>query len=117
MQNINNSRLPKWARPVWEYERSRETLEYFAALFLKGFAHDLETKRISAGFLLKEIFDRFQLLRTTANQIPKQKLFLYSGHETTIICLLSALNIFDNNVNEMSFFLFKKKATTNETNQ
>lgn len=84
--------LPEWAQPVWTY--GNKTLEHFAALFFKGHTHTTEMKKISAGPLIKEIFDRFELLRNTSLENPKQKLWLYSGHDLTIVTLLNALNVY-----------------------
>lgn len=84
--------LPAWAQLIWPSQSN--LLEYFAALFLKAFSHNSELKKISAGFFLKLMFDRFK-------SQPEQKLWLYSAQDVTIATLLNTLNVYKVN---SSFF-------------
>lgn len=50
--------------------------------------------RLKAGFLLKEILQRFS--NKTANQLrPNRSMWMYSAHDTTVASLLDTLGLFD----------------------
>lgn len=48
--------------------------------------------RLRVGFLIKEIFDNF-INKSQGNE--KNNFVLHSGHDTTIVNILHALQIFD----------------------
>lgn len=56
--------------------------------------------RLSIGFLLREMFERFQM---KANGTLNRKMFIYSAHDLTIVSLLRALNLAE--VTELLLFL------------
>lgn len=80
----------------WEKEalNSNRTLEYLAAVFYRAFSYTKEMKKLEAGFLLKEIFDRFKNKSLSLLQ-PNRKLWIYSAHDLTIANILNALNLFE----------------------
>lgn len=80
----------------WEKEaiRPNGVLKYFSGLFYEAFTHTKEMKRIEAGFLLKEILNRFTSKSRSLLQ-PNRKLWIYSAHDLTIANVLNALNVFE----------------------
>jgi len=53
-----------------------------------------DLKRLKVGPLLKEMISL--MTDKAAQQLdPRQKMFMYSGHDTTVAALLHTLNIFD----------------------
>lgn len=59
-----------------------------------GYIRTNETLKAKAGFLLREIFDRFKEKALSLLK-PDYTLWLYSAHDNTLINTLSALGIFD----------------------
>lgn len=53
-----------------------------------------ETKKAKVGFLIREMFDRFKQ-KSLSQLNPDRSLWIYSGHDTTIINVLSVLNIYE----------------------
>lgn len=80
----------------WEKEaiRPNGVLKYFSGLFYEAFTHTKEMKKIEAGFLIKEILDRFTSKSQSLLE-PDRKLFIYSAHDLTIANVLNALNLFE----------------------
>lgn len=72
-------------------------MEYSYALLMRGFTHTSEMKKIVAGFLIKEIFDRFKL-KTLSLLNPDRLVWLYCASDTAIVDVLNALNVFDVNI-------------------
>lgn len=71
-----------------------DTLKHLAVLYYEAFTHTTEMKKIQAGFLIKEILDRFTNKSLSLLQ-PDRKLWIYSAHDLTIVNILNALNVFD----------------------
>lgn len=83
--------LPEWAEKA--LKQTNGALEYFAARFFESFTHTTEMKKAKAGFLIKEIFNRFK--NKTLNLLhPDRSLWIYSAHDNTIINVLNALNVY-----------------------
>lgn len=67
-------------------------------------------KKAKAGFLIKEIFERFRN-KTRSLLEPDRSLWIYSAHDNTIINVLNALNVYEvfmalcNNFRSSSFRL------------
>lgn len=50
--------------------------------------------RLKVGFLIKEIFQRFTNKSSSLTN-PKQSVWIYSAHDTTVANLLNALGLFE----------------------
>lgn len=50
--------------------------------------------RLNPGFLVKDILDRFTA-KIEKKLEPNRSLYIYSGHDTTIIGILSALGLYE----------------------
>lgn len=69
-------------------------MKYLAVLHLQAFTHSTELKKLSAGFLVKEMLDRFRN-KSLALLKPDRSLWIYAAHDLTIVNILNALNLFD----------------------
>ncbi|XP_031636524.1 uncharacterized protein LOC116349297 [Contarinia nasturtii] len=85
--------LPDWANNV--LNSSRDLLEYFSAANFQMITHTTEMKKTIAGFLIRDIFDRFRNRTLSSTVSSHIKLFIYSAHDNTIINTLNALNLYD----------------------
>lgn len=85
-------RLPRWVDGISLY--TNDTLEQIAALHMEALTHTNELKKYRAGFLLKEILDRFKDKSLSQLQ-PDRSIWLYSAHDLTIIHILNALNLYE----------------------
>lgn len=56
--------------------------------------HTKEMKKIGAGFLLKEMLDRFKDKSQSKLQ-PNRSVWIYSGHDYTITNILNTLNLYE----------------------
>ena len=84
-------RLPEWAVEAVE---SGGQVEHIAKVALSTFASTPKLARFQSGNLLKEMLDHFsQKINSTLN--PDRSVWLYSGHDRTIINLLNGLGIYD----------------------
>lgn len=87
------SRLPLWTKKVLypgsDFEKLA-TLYYTSATYTKHLA------RFRAGFLLRDIFDRFSM-KINSTLAPDHTMSLYSGHGNLIVNVLNALNVFQVN--------------------
>lgn len=95
--------LPSWAEKV--LETSNDVLEYFAAIYIESLTHTIESQKARAGFLIKEIFDRFKN-KTMGLLHPDRSLWLYSAHDTTIVGVLNSLKVFKVFILSVICFLF-----------
>lgn len=84
--------LPEWAREV--VRTKIDLLEYFLATHFAGVTQSTEMKKAKAGFLIKEMLDRFKN-KTLSRLSPDRKIWVYSAHDNTIINTLNALGIYD----------------------
>lgn len=91
--------LPNWANRI--LSTSKETLEMFSALYFESATHTTEMKKTIAGFLIREMFERFKN-KTLGLSDSDRKLYIYSGHDNTITNTLNALGLYD-----VSLYLIK----------
>lgn len=49
-------------------------------------------KRLKAGFLIREMFERFAM-KANATLSPDRSIFVYSAHDITIVNVMRALNL------------------------
>ncbi|XP_046845144.1 LOW QUALITY PROTEIN: prostatic acid phosphatase-like [Xenia sp. Carnegie-2017] len=87
-QKAHHLSWPDWLTP--DVFREFERLQYFTISWL--FASP-ERARLTGGVLLKEIIGNMNKFRSDPSKT--KKLFVYSAHDTTVIGLLSALNIYN----------------------
>lgn len=81
--------LPEWTKKIW-----KAPLKNAAVNFWKVLTGNTLLRKLSAGNLLKKIIDD-SLAKAEGSLSPQtRKLFLYSGHDFTVISMLSALNIY-----------------------
>lgn len=78
-------RLPHWAENVMQ---SNGDFEEIALFWYRLHTSTTEMKRLMAGFMLNDIFDRFtNKLQSTLS--PDRLLWMYFGHDLTLINLLN----------------------------
>ncbi|XP_021357337.1 testicular acid phosphatase homolog isoform X2 [Mizuhopecten yessoensis] len=86
-QYVHNLSLPEW-KSVLPFDLVQTIRDVSAANFLPT----SEMKKMKAGSLLKEMIEN---MKTTLNTTAHPKVYLYSGHDSTVIALLRVLNVFD----------------------
>lgn len=69
-------------------------MEYLAAVHLETFTHSTELKKLEAGFIIKEMLDRFEN-KTLSLLEPDRSLWIYAAHDLTLINILNALNLYE----------------------
>ncbi|XP_041493643.1 lysosomal acid phosphatase isoform X2 [Microtus oregoni] len=82
--------LPPWASPQTVQRLSQ--LKDFSFLFLFGIHEQVQKARLQGGVLLAQILKNLTLMATTS-QFPK--LLVYSAHDTTLVALQMALNVYN----------------------
>ncbi|OBS65439.1 hypothetical protein A6R68_06031 [Neotoma lepida] len=82
--------LPPWASPQTVQRLSQ--LKDFSFLFLFGIHEQVQKARLQGGVLLAQIVKNLTLMATTS-QFPK--LLVYSAHDTTLVALQMALNVYN----------------------
>lgn len=82
--------LPPWASPQTVQRLSQ--LKDFSFLFLFGIHDQVQKARLQGGVLLAQILKNLTLMATTS-QFPK--LLVYSAHDTTLVALQMALNVYN----------------------
>lgn len=85
IEYLNNLTLPDWTKEVFPYK-----MKDLAALSLAMFTKTDFMKRVHGGALLKEIIDNIKAKRDGVLN-PDRKLFLYSGHDLTIVSFMRVL--------------------------
>lgn len=78
-----------------------------------------ELARLKAGFLIREILDRFnQKIESQLN--PDRTLWIYSAHDTTVANVLNSLGLFEvmtHNIFVYVFFFFTLNLTFKKTHK
>lgn len=69
-------------------------LDKFFVDGFKSLTETAEMKKLKAGFLLKEMLERFTQ-KTQSKLKPNRSIWIYSGHDITISNLLNSLDLFD----------------------
>lgn len=86
-----NYRLQEWAKIALN---SNHTLEYLAAVHLETFTHTTELKRLEAGYIIKEMLDRFEKKSQQMLQ-PNSSLWIYVAHDLSLVNILNALDLYE----------------------
>lgn len=74
--------------------KSNDTLDYLGAMNYQSVTHSVEMKKLRAGFLIKEILDRFKN-KTLSLLQPDRTVWLYAAHGSVVVNVLNSLNLFD----------------------
>lgn len=80
--------LPEWTKEIYPeplYSRASQVYEYVNS--------NPEVRRINAGYLLSKILRDTISIIQNINHPEGRKIFLYSGHETTLGFMLEALQV------------------------
>ncbi|KAJ8945843.1 hypothetical protein NQ318_009584 [Aromia moschata] len=86
-----NYTLPNWTKQVYPEQTEN------AASYMYGYHnYELEVKKINSGYLLKKILD--DGTSKIKNAESEKKLYLYSGHESTVGYMMDALGIAEQRV-------------------
>lgn len=85
------SSLPEWALIAL---KANNTLEHLSAVHLESFTHSKELKMLEAGTIIEEMFDRFKN-KTLSLLEPDRSLYIYAGHDLTLINILNALGLYE----------------------
>lgn len=91
VENLKGLDLPEWANIALE---SNHTLDYLGAINYQSVTHSIEMKKLRAGFLIREILDRFKN-KTLCLLEPDRTVWLYAAHGSVVVNVLNALNLFD----------------------
>ena len=86
-----NTSLPEWAQITM---KSNDTLDYLGAMNYQSVTHSTEMKKLRAGFLIKEMLDRFKN-KTLSLLTPDRTVWLYAAHGSVVSNVLNSLSLFD----------------------
>lgn len=87
-----NFRFPPWVDGIFQY--TNDTLEQILAIHMETATHTNLMKKMKAGYLIKEMLDRFKNKSLSQLQ-PDRSLWIYSAHDMTIANLLNSLGLFE----------------------
>lgn len=80
--------------------KSSKKLEYISSVSYEASSYYTEMKKQRAGFLIKEILDRFTN-KTMSLLNPDRSLWIYAIHSTGMVNLLNSLGVFDVSIRQM----------------
>lgn len=83
--------------------KSNKTLEHIAAVSYASATHFIEQKKQRAGFLIREILNRFTN-KTLSRLNPNRSLWIYAIHSTGMVNILNSLNLFDQVIQNWTYF-------------
>ncbi|XP_055305423.1 prostatic acid phosphatase-like [Sitodiplosis mosellana] len=115
VENRKGFVLDDWANEaLWD-----STLKYLAAFHLQSFTHSTELKKLEAGYVIKDMLDRFrnksQSLLKPNQSIWHGSLHVYACHDLSIVNILNALNLYDlhipNYASSLHFELYRTNGT------
>lgn len=67
-------------------------------MHLELFTHTTELKQLEAGFIIKEMLDRFEKKSQLTLQ-PNSSLWIYAAHDLSLVNILNALDLYEVCVN------------------
>ncbi|KAJ6635763.1 Prostatic acid phosphatase [Pseudolycoriella hygida] len=91
VESDHNLRIPKWAELLLKKDKTFYKLALFS---YESFFATPTLVKFGAGFLLKDMFDRFTS-KIEKVMRPDRKFWIYSSHDTTVMAILKALGVFD----------------------
>lgn len=74
--------------------KSNDTLDYLGAMNYQSVTYSTEMKKLRAGFLIKEMLDRFKN-KTLSLLTPDRTMWLYAAHGSVVSNVLNSLSLFD----------------------
>ncbi|XP_048401268.1 lysosomal acid phosphatase isoform X2 [Stegostoma tigrinum] len=95
-EKIHNFTLPPWVTP--EVIARLEYLNNLGMEVLFGLPGMQEKSRLQGGLLLKQILENVTRSINETNSTPRLKMIIYSAHDTTLIALQMALNVYSGNI-------------------
>ncbi|XP_001648000.2 testicular acid phosphatase homolog [Aedes aegypti] len=84
----NGLKLPPWTSSVYP-----EPLRSISGEMFRLHTNTTEMARLKAGPMIKDILTRFQK-KADKTLIPNRSLWIYSGHDTSVVNLLNGLGLF-----------------------
>lgn len=87
---VYSIRLPNWVDNVLQPGGDFEEITLF---WYQLHTSSTELKKLMAGFMLKDIFDRFTS-KLHSKLMPDRLLWMYFGHDLTIFNLLNSLGLY-----------------------
>jgi len=97
IENIYNKTLPDWTKRVFP-DGTLEWKGKFKELRDLSFTVDTlnhELKRLKGGPFVKEMIQHFDMLAESTLKPANRKIFMYSGHDTTVAPVLHTLGVFN----------------------
>ncbi|XP_031636521.1 uncharacterized protein LOC116349294 [Contarinia nasturtii] len=94
VEHMMNKTLPEWTQKLFI---PGGDFNYLNDYWYKILSNTAELKKLRPGFLLKEILERFQN-KTRSTLTPDLLLYMYSGHETTLVTMLNSLGLFEGQI-------------------
>jgi len=91
IENIYGMELPQWTKKVFpggKFEELRD-LSFTVDTF------NQEMKRLKGGPFVKEMVEHFDSVADKSLTPPNRKVFMYSGHDTTVAPVLHTLGVFN----------------------
>ncbi|KAJ6661966.1 hypothetical protein lerEdw1_012813 [Lerista edwardsae] len=114
IQRERSLKLPTWATPQVEKELERILMFGVTALFRRH--KQKEKARLQGGVLVKDILEK---ITKAAQNTTQAKMIMYSAHDTTLIALQTALDVFEKQMPRYAasyFFELYQENGQNESN-
>lgn len=101
--------------PEWTKDYFPDKMQFLAEQSYVYNVYTPEMQKIKAGPFLKKMFDEMQQKRNETLKPDMRKLFIYTGHDSTVVNILAALKIWERQLPRYSvmalFELHKNKET------
>lgn len=91
IESIYNKTLPEWTKSVFPGGKFEELRDL--SFTIDTYNHEM--KRLKGGPFVKEIVQHFDQVESNNLNPPNRKMFMYSGHDTTVAPILHTLGVFD----------------------
>jgi len=92
IENIYNKTLPEWTKKVFPGGKFKELRDL--SFTVNSFNHEL--KRLKGGPFIQELVDHFDVIsQSNGSDGLSKKLYIYSGHDTTVAPILDTLGVFN----------------------
>jgi lysosomal acid phosphatase len=91
IESIFNKTLPEWTKNIFPGGKFEELRDL--SFTVDTFNHEL--KRLKGGPFVKEVVEHFDQFESNTLDPPNRKMFMYSGHDTTVAPILHTLGVFD----------------------
>lgn len=88
--NSTGHDLPHWVKPGY-MPRLKELSDFDMSLMFNS----KEKNRLTAGIWLQKVLSDITEKANNDSDLADAKLFLYSSHDTTVACMMSALGVYD----------------------